>query len=60
MYGKNSNWIELRMVIFTKMWHWVSDLLLAYVQGTAFDASADGSQLISMHSKFIDKLNLAH
>ena len=48
---------ELRTLWTTKMWHQLTDILVAYVKDTAFDASGDGNELILMYSKMIEKLN---
>ena len=48
---------ELRTLWTTKMWHQLTDILVAYVKDTAFDASGDGNELIIMYSKMIEKLN---
>ena len=48
---------ELRTLFTTKMWHQLTDLLIAYVKDTAFDQSQDGNELINMYGKMIEKLN---
>jgi hypothetical protein len=35
----------------------MTDNLVAYVKDPAFDASADGNELIQMYTKMIEKLN---
>ena len=47
---------ELKTYYTTKMWHQMTDCLIAYVQDTAFDRSA-GNELVDMYEKMIEKLN---
>ena len=47
---------ELKTLYTTKMWHQMTDILMAYVKDTAFDASGDGNELIVFYEKLVLKL----
>lgn len=37
---------EIKSLYLAKMWHQISDCLIAYVENTSFDQGGDGNELI--------------
>ena len=48
---------QLKTYYSTKLWHQLTDVLLSYVQNTAFDQGGDGNELIDLYNKIILKMN---
>ena len=48
---------ELKTYYNTKMWHQMTDCMVAYVKESCFDSSGDGNELIVFYEKLVQKLN---
>jgi SUMO ligase MMS21 Smc5/6 complex component len=48
---------ELKTYYTTKMWHQMTDCMVAYVKNSCFDSSGDGNELIVFYEKLVQKLN---